>query len=49
MKWFSSTHLQFAELDAPFSISDDRQKPLLFLCLIIQAAEIGPNPGHSLK
>jgi len=49
IKWFSSTYLQFAQLDAPFSVSDDREKLLLFLRLTVQAAEISPDPGHSLK
>lgn len=49
MKWLSSSHLQFAELNAPFSISNDRQKLLLFFCLIVQTTQIGPNLGYSLK
>lgn len=45
MKWVYFTYLQFPELDAPFSISDDGQKPLLFIYFIIQTTEIGPDPG----
>lgn len=49
MKWFYFTDLQFPELDAPFSISDDGQKPLLFIYFIIQTTEIGPDSGYSLN
>ena len=42
-------YLKFSELDAPLSVSDDREKLLLFLWLIVQAAEICSDSCHSLK
>lgn len=40
---------QFSELDAPLGVGDDGQELLLLFSFVVEAAEVGPDPGHCLE